>query len=989
MRNKVIIYFIILALLGGTGYQTYKLSVRYYDAQQSKSYVEISHAISSALGALIRQNLKYVRANVDALNENIPSILLSSYDKEVIQPLMNVLGTGKDHLASTALREEADAYTNVYDSEMNRELEKAFFSYLVARKQPLSDANMALWETMLSRQVSPDLSMIDTKKVKGLLWSSKDVTPIEQIYAQVMDHIPDGQFALEIADVDKAYSTWLARSKQLKEKFSRELSSDIDSNVDQLRTNLITSAVGLLFIFGVLIFVVRMFSTARHERRLLEETLREIVSDFDEQRREELDDIIKKGDMLSIYRFLSDTTQEAREAREQALEAEKAKDLFLANMSHEIRTPLNGILGFTQLLESTDLTDEQRGFTDIIKGSSDNLLTIVNSILDLSKIRAKKVELEAIPFSPAEVFGDAIEPLEVQASDKKIRYCSFIDPRLSMLIGDPTRLRQVMTNLIGNAIKFTEAGGSIQVAIEQVEGEHQHTRIRFSVRDSGIGITPEQKEKIFEAFSQADSSTTREFGGTGLGLAITSDLVKHMGGKLDVDSEPGKGSEFFFTLELENAGEDERLKHDLRDLRIAYYHPADKHNRACDGWVMRYLSEVTPHASEIGFLPEDITSKYDVLFVDYSILQIRENIDTILSLGIKVVPIGYISYKDEIDKLNADHVSIIYRPLNYTKITRSLESFFKRKTVQETQNQRNNEEIDISGLNVLVAEDNEINQNLIKAVLGNFNLNITMANNGQEAFELRKEKSFDLILMDIQMPVMGGIEATEAILAYEKAEEMSHIPIVALTANALQGDREKYLRVGMDDYVSKPIKIEQIRHVIHEHCQVTIRKRAVADTPNDSSDVAISPQEEKMADVPVMQDTHDVISTQEEASAVTEPVSAPSEVKNETRKPQGDILLYCRSGMVQSIHKHALEKEGFRVELATDEERFFEMFEAMNYRYVLLDAKLLPEDNCIITEVILESGAQPFVYSMDTTHACAAKADGYTMIEELREKLVS
>jgi signal transduction histidine kinase/DNA-binding response OmpR family regulator len=940
----------------------------------------------------VAQNLKYVRANVDALNSNYTALIDKEYGQDVLTKLLAGMQKLNPSFSSDALRKELDAYVNIAQSDLAWTLEKSLLSYLLERKKAVDDPAMALWEKILGHQVAPMITMIEDKtlvsNLQQFLWKPDDLLLPEAIRTDIIDHLRDGNFALSMAEDAKAFAALESKSHQAKQMLNAAMRDEVKNVAKNINTQLIQYGIALVLLLLILYFFIRTYSSTAQERKALQETLKEMVSDLDEERQQELDAIIKKGDMISIYRFLADTTQEAREAREQAIEAEKAKDLFLANMSHEIRTPLNGILGFTQLLESTDLNDEQRGFTDIIKGSSDNLLTIVNSILDLSKIRAKKVELEAIRFSPAEVFGDAIEPLEVQAADKKIRYCSFIDPRLSMLIGDPTRLRQVMTNLIGNAIKFTEAGGSIQVLIEQIESEGQEAKIRFSVRDSGIGITPEQKEKIFEAFSQADSSTTREFGGTGLGLAITSDLVKHMGGELDVDSEPGNGSEFFFTLRLEKAGEDERLKHDLSDLRIAYFHPAHQRNRRCDGWVMRYLTEVSPNATEMGTLPSDVASQYDVLFVDYSILQIREDIDTILSLGIKVVPIGYISYKEEIDTLHADHVSIIYRPLNYTKITRALESLFQRTEISASKPKLSDDEIDISGLNVLVAEDNDINQNLIKAVLGNFNLNITMANNGQEAFELRKEKSFDLILMDIQMPIMGGIEATEAILAYEKEEGLAHIPIVALTANALQGDREKYLRVGMDDYVSKPIKIEQIRHVIHRHCPSTVTKTASPSPTEEPS----SPEEGFVA---VERDTAALGSLDLAESVSTETIKTsdqnvePTPQKPELKKPEGDILLYCREGLVQSIHKHALEKEGFDVDMATEEEAFFEMFEALDYRYVLLDAKLIPEDNCFIAELIRESGAVPFVYAMEETHVCASHAESYSMIEELREKLTA
>ncbi len=966
----------------GTGGRNFLTELRSGREQSDSVLRQLAETIPGLSKKALTQNLKYVRASVDALGNDYITVLTGSYLKEILQPLLRALRQQKDHLSTAQLKQESAALSNVaYQGDVFAQ-EKALLGYMISYKRPVDDPGMRIWEETLGKMTAPDLSMITDKvfreKIRQAHWAKPDMEKIASIRSGVLHHVMDGQFQLNTKEIDTAYTSLFSKRNQTVALLHKEMIAKADSAITGVRNRLIQYAVAILAVLLLIFILIRTSSRSAIEREALEETLREMVSDLPKEQQEELDRILKKGDRASIYRFLGETTREARAAREealiareQALDAEKAKDLFLANMSHEIRTPLNGILGFTQLLESTDLDEEQRGFTDIIKSSSDNLLNIVNSILDLSKIRAQKIELESIPFGAAEVFGDAIEPLEVQAADKKIRYCSFIDPQLPMLLGDPTRIRQILTNLIGNAIKFTEAGGSIQVKIEQIEGDEKKAKIRFSVRDTGIGITPEQKEKIFEAFSQADISTTREFGGTGLGLTITSDLVKHMGGKLDVDSEPGKGSEFFFTLELEKSGEDPSLRHELDDIRIAYYHPEDKRNRACDGWAMRYLRALNPDTADLGTLPDDIAEHYDVLFVDYSILQIREEIDHILSLGIKVVPIGYISYKEEIDRLRDTHVSVIYRPLTYMKITQALGGLFDRRIEHVSEAEADKEETDISGLRILVAEDNEINQNLIRTVLSNFNLEITVASDGEEAFALRREHDYDLILMDIQMPVMGGIEATRAILEYGKEHRLKHIPIVALTANALQGDREKYMSAGMDDYISKPIKIDQVRQVIQALCHVELE----ASAENTPSVVSSEPSTEESR-------------RDETDGAESKVVSNTDGAGGRDEERDASILLYFRSGLTEGIHEHVLTQEGYRYDLAGTEEEFFAMLEAHKYRYVLLDAKLIPSENCIMTDVIRESGVKPLVYALRSDHPCAQSVEGYTRIEELRTKLI-
>ena len=900
MRNRVIYYVMLLSILSALlwlGYQTYQTVNTYTQSKKNRTAIARTWHISDLLSAVekevttsmkylassgenflqelhkvradtdgalqtldgaedtlnlpeIRQNLQYARASVDALNNDVVAILAGGYDTEILMPLLEALKAQADVYSIPRLGREALTYQRMMSSGRDFALEQAFLGYFLGQKKKISDRSISLWETLIGRESIPDFSAIRDKEFLDRLtntsWGEAEMKKASAIRTDIFYHIRDGQFANTPAQAERVFAPLMQKVLSTQRLLKNKMEEGALSNAASIKNRLIQYAVAMAILLVTFFLIVRAYSRASLERYALEETLKEMVSDLDDARKAELDEIIKKGDMLSIYRFLYDTTQEAREAREQAVEAEKAKDLFLANMSHEIRTPLNGILGFTQLLEASDLTEEQRGFIEIIKGSSDNLLTIVNSILDLSKIRAKKVELESIPFSPVDVFSDAIEPHEVTASDKKIRYCTFIDPKLHMLIGDPTRLRQVLTNLIGNAMKFTEPGGKIQVVIEQIDEDKSTATVRFSVQDTGIGITPEQKERIFEAFSQADSSTTRQFGGTGLGLAITSDLIQHMGGKLDVDSEPGKGSEFFFTLRLEKTGE-EGEREPPSNQRIAYYCPSNGDELSCDTWIMRYLQDVSSNVAHINTLTPEMAEEFDVVFLDYSMAKIRRGIQSLLAMDTNFVILGYISYKEEIDALNGDRSSVIYRPLTYAKLLRALGRFQsgREESVPAATTPPSEKDVDLSGLRVLVAEDNVINQNLIQAVLKNLDLEITLAENGQVAFDLRREHEYDLILMDIQMPVMGGIDATRAILELEEEEGLEHIPIVALTANALQGDREKYLRAGLDDYVSKPIQIEQIRHVIHAHCHHKLADRgdgSIEQNTPQTPEVSAAPQ---------------------------------------------------------------------------------------------------------------------------------------------------
>lgn len=491
---------------------------------------------------------------------------------------------------------------------------------------------------------------------------------------------------------------------------------------------------------------------------------------------------------------------------------------FVANVTHELRTPLTGILGFVSILKETKLDEEQQEFIGTIEKSSNNLLRLVNDILDHSKASNGKIEIDDHSFDLLESIEESIEGYITKVAEKYIELGLHIDPTLPRnLVGDSTKISQVMLNLLSNAIKFTPEHGLVNISIVKLQEDSQSIDIKFSVKDSGIGISSDKIEKIFEAFSQADSSTNREFGGTGLGLSISSSFVEIMGGKLEIESIENKGTTFFFTLNLKKEALIKERKYiDLKQKSIGYVIPRDNETyKVIDENLEYYIKRTnakyrTYYQDEIFDLREEELP--NTLFINHRYSLDEGVIDRFLTLKTKIVLISCADaekittlYKKSID-------NFVFKPINYSKTIKALS--VNEKKVNEKQEKNANLSRDI-----LVAEDNVINQKLIKHLLVNMNMNVTLANNGLEAFELYKKNSYTMILMDMQMPIMSGVEATKEILAYEKKLGLKHTPIIAATANDSSEHIEEYLKIGMDGFIGKPINLQKLQSIINEHSQ--------------------------------------------------------------------------------------------------------------------------------------------------------------------------
>ncbi len=762
-----------------------------------------------------------------------------------ISDLKKVLGSTEIISGATAYLQKAEYKTdNIEEKELIQiyahlsnhiyatHLETLLVTYYVSTHQRVSMKNTIFWDKIIEASYP-----IDIKKIKYLPSVKEKLLTLSKNkkYHEILSHIDDMRIEILTGQSPKGKLKWieLLENKQtILQEFSSVITTELqqraaDKSFRQLAAFVAYLLTLIIATFAFIYTYITYRHSSKHNKALVDLVHRiQALDSYSNALSSKLEPMLEDAkDRVDVYAYIYEYFQALDERCKKSEAEAKAKSEFISTLSHEIRTPLNGIIGFSELLKNMGVTPDQEEFLSLIEGSSHNLIAIVNDILKLSKINADKMELENVSFNLFEVVESTVATFTQKAIQKDIEFSLFIDPFITYYLqGDAIKLSQVLTNLVGNAIKFTNPYGKINIFVQSMHHDENTAQIKFAVIDDGIGLSPEQIEKIFHPFTQANQNTDSKYGGTGLGLSISRKMVELMGGELKVESEPNQGSKFHFTLTLKKDKEHQIPDYpNFEDVTVGLALPVRSIRRQMDTNLQIYLNHLgakfTLYYYEDLFEHKNPITLPDIMVFDHHYARLPGELEQCSALPCKTVILTNATLYTRINPLKHHFNDVIFTPITVKKAIRILENIQTDEQKSYKQPSLALESVDsFAGLHALIVDDNIINRKLIKIILEKIGLRVSMATNGKEAVEKYKERQYDIVFMDIQMPVMDGVAATKAILSYEKDHHLTHTPIIALTANIATGNREYYLSQGLDDYATKPLEIDVLKHLIATHC---------------------------------------------------------------------------------------------------------------------------------------------------------------------------
>lgn len=852
------------------------------------------------------------------------------------------------------------ALTQIYSDIESTKKQRAYISKFLVSKEPMDKSALSKWlefnfDTFNANNLLRGASKVGVTRFLAKDKNIKLLQRVKDVSSEILSGAKSGKYTI----TSNAWFELMQEKAELLSEIAQIIRVNLDMQIEAFYKNIVWEffTQALMLILSLIVFIAGFRLTSRLSKN--ENELENIVKKAQAiTKNDEKIDISATDGTKRAYAIIEKTIENITKDSANAQEANMAKSVFLANMSHEIRTPLNGIVGFTELLKNSDLDDEKLEFVEVIEKSSENLLAIISNILDLSKIESNKMELEEIEFSPIKEFESAVEVFGAKSAEKNIKLNFFIDPSLNNpLKADITKLKEVIINLLSNAVKFTNENGEITVQIKRIDDGiyADMTKVYFAVSDSGIGIKEDGLAHIFDAFSQADSTVTRKYGGTGLGLTISYQFVEIMGGKLQVVSKEGEGSTFYFTLNLKETPQKSRsYANAYKRFSSLIFAPIGSHTIMHTKFINDYLKYfgISSDIYEDFAQFEQYQERYPVnlLILDYDYLSDME-LKKYQNLHIPIILILKSTYRNRLDEFNTKFISPIFEPLNATKFIKALESkksliskFYitsPSKNIHETDDEKSSTKVSKPALikefnaHALVVDDNETNQKLIMKILSDMQLDVSTAENGEVALQKRKSENFDIIFMDIAMPVMDGVEATHKILEYEKTNDLLHVPIVALSANALKEDKQRFMDEGVDEYLTKPIKQDDIVTVLNHFISHLAKPPESKET-----NLAFTVEESE---------------TKDKKDLASNELKIVDETKQNTPKKElmkKDIVVLKKSTIETKIFASVLGNFSKSVDGCMSVEEFKHQLSNVHYSIVMFDYEAVKEDMDEIVKLI-------------------------------------
>ena len=805
-----------------------------------KERIETSKSLAQALDHA-DDTVKHWAHKIALLKEDSTKKKITNFEtflgkKEIHSISHPFLQNIKVEIKSNKVKKLLSVYIQLSDKRYATELENFLVTYYVTKHIPVSTPNIIYWDKIVEASSLSDLNIENLGEISQIL---EKILTSESLY-EILSKIDDMRITILTGGIDTSvkHLNWirvLEEKSNVIDKMKEQVKTEIDTmtieEVNNAFWQLLSYLMMSILAFLALIALYKHVKQEKQENSTLMDALNKIATLSPYSPRESevmhqmLNAIQSKED---AYSYIFNSFQLLNEKVKQANEDAMSKSDFLATLSHEIRTPLNGIIGFSKLLRDMGSTPDQEEFLSLIEGSSNNLIAIVNDVLELSKINADKMDIESVSFDIFNTVESTVSVFTYQTDQKDIELALFIDPFLShYFLGDATKISQILTNLIGNAVKFTNPYGKINIFVQNLYNDENESKIKFAVHDNGIGLSEEQIENIFNPYAQATKSTGKNFGGTGLGLTISRKMVELMGGKLEVKSSVNKGATFYFTLTLQKDKEKvfKPYPH-FENVTVGLALPVKSIKRQLDTNLEIYLrhlgADFKIYYYEELFENDVWVELPDIMIFDHHYARLSGELEQCASIDCKSVLLTNSTLHSRVNPEKHHFTDVIYTPITLHKSIRILNDIKREAPIPKAKVKKLDNVDSFQGLNALVADDNMINRKLIKIILEKVGVKVTLSENGQEAFDKYKEESYDIIFMDIQMPVLDGVEATQHILAYERENGLSHTPIIALTANVGVGDKERYLSEGMDDYATKPLDIETLKRMISKHCLVTV-----------------------------------------------------------------------------------------------------------------------------------------------------------------------